>query len=74
MIDGMPTVESILEQADRISEPERERLLRALRRRRFDEILRQIESRPASDLPVSEEELDRLVHEARREVLRARGL
>jgi hypothetical protein len=70
----MPTVESILEQVDRLTEAERERLLRALRRRRFDEILRRIESRPTSDLPVSEQELDRLVHEARREVLRARGL
>ncbi|MCC6360333.1 MAG: hypothetical protein IT450_16455 [Phycisphaerales bacterium] len=70
----MPTVESILEQADQLPEPERERLLRALRRRRFDEILRRIERKPAPALPVSEEELDRLVHEARREVLRARGL
>jgi len=69
----MPTVESILEQADLLSEAERERLLRALRRKRFDEILRRIERGPEPEMPLDEKELDRLVHETRREVLRARG-
>lgn len=71
---NVPTVESILDQADLLSEAERERLLRALRRKRFDEVLRRIEKGPEPAMPVSEEELERLVHEARREVLRARGL
>lgn len=70
----MPTVESILDQADQLSEAERERLLRALRRKRFDEVLRRLEQGPEPTAPVSDEELDRLVHEARREVLSARGL
>jgi len=71
---NMPTVDSILEQADLLSEVEREHLLRALRRKRFDEILRRIEQGPPPVMAVSDEELDRIVHEARREVLRGRGL
>jgi hypothetical protein len=63
-----------MEQFEQLTEPERERLVRTLRRRRFDEVLQRIESGSAPPLPVTEEELDRLVHEARREVLRARGL
>lgn len=70
----MPTVESILEQAAQLNEADRERLVRLLRRRRFDEVLSQIEHNGSESLPVGDDELGRLVHEARREVLRARGI
>lgn len=70
----MPTVESILEQAAQLNEADRERLVRILRRRRFDEVLARIEHSSSDVLSVGDDELDRLVHEARREVLRARGL
>lgn len=70
----MPTVESILEQAAQLNEADRERLVRLLRRRRFDEVLSKIEHNDSGALPIGDDELDRLVHEARREVLRARGI
>lgn len=70
----MPTIENILEQVQLLSEPDQEQLLRELRRRRFDHVFRRIEEGPEPPMPVSDEELDRIVHEARRGVLRARGL
>ncbi len=45
-----------------------------LGRARLIQALREIEARPEGPRPVSDEELDRLVHQARREILRARGL
>lgn len=65
---------SLLSQAKGLPEPDQERLLRELRRRRFDQVLNRIEQAPEQPMSVTDEELDALAHGARREVLRARGL
>lgn len=70
----MSTLESLLNQAKDLSESDQELLLRELRRWRFDQVLRRLEKKTEQPPPVTDEELDALVHETRREVLRARGL
>jgi len=69
-------VESMLDLFRRLSDEDQRRLLRELTRARLAETARRITegTPPAPVMPVTDEELSRLVHEARREVLRARGL
>lgn len=70
----MSNAESILEQFQHLSDEEQDRVVRALTRRRLSAAMRRIADRPEQPLPLSDEEINAVVHEARREMLRARGL
>lgn len=70
----MSAVESIVEQFKRLSDNDQKQLMRELARARLSATARRIAASPEPRMPVSDEELNQLVHEARREVLRARGL
>ncbi len=70
----MQTVESILDQFRNLSEEDQRRLVREITRTRLLATARRIADGREPMPPVGDEELNQLVHEARREVLRARGL
>lgn len=69
----MPTVETIVEQFELLSDEDQERVMRELTRRRLSEVMRKIAARSDTPLPLSDEEINEIVHEARGEMLRARG-
>ena len=68
------SIESILHEFRSFSDADQRRLLKELTGARLAETARRIAANPQGPAPVADEELNRLVHEARREVLRARGL
>lgn len=70
----MLTVKGILEQVRLLSEEDQDRLARELACERLADVMGSIAARPQSPLPLSDDEINDLVHEARAEVLRARGL
>ena len=68
------TFESMLADFGSLSDEDQRRLLKELTRARLAERARRIAEGTEPPPPVNDEELNRLVHEARREVLCARGL
>jgi len=68
------SVESIVQEFRSLSDSDQHRLLKELMRARLIETARRIAANPQHPLPLDDDDLNRLVHEARREVLRARGL
>ena len=70
----MSAIESLVEQFKRLSDDDQKELMRELARARLGATARRIADGPEPPMPVSDEELNEIVHEARREVLRARGL
>jgi hypothetical protein len=68
------SVEAILQEFRLLSDGDQRRLLKELTRARLAETARRIAESPQPLPRIDDEELSRLVHEARREVLRARGL
>jgi hypothetical protein len=70
----MATLKTLLTDARSLPLEDRQRLVRELARANLIDLLRSIEADPVDPLPVSDQELQLLVHEARRKVLRARGL
>ncbi len=70
----MPTVESILNDVRQLSAEDWQRLMKALTLVDVRETMHRIASQPEKPLPIGEQELDEIVHEARDEMLRARGL
>jgi len=70
----MLTVKSILDQVRLLSEEDQDRLAREFACKRLADVMGKIAARPQSPLPLSDEEINDLVHEGRAEVLRARGL
>ncbi len=74
MIVRMASLEALLNDAKSLPLGDRQQLVRELTRANLIELLREVERAPTELLPISEQELHQLVHEARRKVLRARGL
>jgi hypothetical protein len=70
----MSAVESILEQVGRLTPDERQLLMKQLALSDLRETMKRIGSRPEEPLPLSDQEIDELVHASRGEMLRARGL
>lgn len=65
----MTTLETVLGEAQSLPLEERQQLVRELSRANLIESLRRIEANPVNPLPVSDQELHDLVHQARRKVL-----
>jgi hypothetical protein len=70
----MTAVDEILAKARELPPEDQERIVRELTRDRLIRRLQATEAKSTDQLPISDEELNQLVHEARREVLRAHGL
>lgn len=73
-ISAVATLETVLSEARSLSRGDRRELMRELARLDLIELCKDIEANPVDPLPISDEELDEIVHEARGEMLRARGL
>lgn len=70
----MASVEEIVRQADELSPDDQTRLVRELARTMLKRHMAEAAANPISPLPIAEDEINRIVHETRRETLRARGL
>ena len=70
----MLKAEDILKPIARLPEEEQDRVAAQWSLRRWKATLDRIVTEGADELPVTDEECDRLVHEAREDMLRARGL
>ncbi len=70
----MVSVDDILEQVEHLEPAEKARLVRELARAGLARKLAQVGNRDDVSGALSDEEIDRIVHDARRETLRASGL
>ena len=70
----MSTVDVIMSEIQQLSAEEQSRLFRELSRELLAKRFRERAEKGDAPLPISDLELDQIVHEARREMLRARGL
>ena len=70
----MSTVDAIMSEIHQLSAEEQARLLRELSREILAKRFRERAERSNGPLPFSDAELDQIVHEARRETLRAHDL
>jgi len=70
----MSTVDQIMSEIERLSPEDQSKLFSRLSREVLAKRFRERANRGDSPLPVSDTELDQIVHEARREVLRAHDL
>ena len=70
----MSSVNEILDQVQQLEPAERARLVRELARAALAGKLARVAGRPDMPGALSDEEIDRIVHDARRETLRASGL
>lgn len=70
----MPTVDQIIQEIEQLSPEDQSRLFHELSREVLAKRFRERASQGGFPLPVSDFELDQIVHEARRETLRAHGL
>ncbi len=70
----MATLDSLLTEARSLPLEDRQQVVRELTRANLIDLLRGIETTPVDPLPLSDQDLHDLVHEARRKVLRARDL
>lgn len=68
------SVEELMEQAEALSPADQSRFAAELARKVLQKRLAEIVSQPDAPLPLTDGEIDQLVHEARRETLRASGL
>ena len=69
----MATIEGILDDTRRLSLADQRRLLRELARWVFQSTMTDLGARQMATLPLTDDEIDQVVHEARSETLRARG-
>lgn len=70
----MSSVDQIMSEIEQLSPEDQSRLFRELSSEVLAKRFRERASKGGFPLPVSETELDQIVHEARRETLRAHGL
>jgi len=73
-MDIMPAVDQILLEIEQLSPEDQSRLFHELNHKVLARRFRDRASQGGFPLPVSDFELDQIVHETRREVLRARDL
>lgn len=68
------SIEELMEQADALSPEDQSRFAAELTRKVLRNKLAEDVSKPDAPLPLTDGEIDQLVHEARRKTLRASGL
>lgn len=68
------SVEDVMEQVNSLSQDDQAQLAAELARKVLKRKLSEIGSLPDTPLPLTDVEIDQIVHEARRETLRARGI